>query len=874
MKFWKKKQFRRRIDRLCKGSVSVLLCLLMTPFLTIACGLVELYRYQSAAEILQEVVDISSLSTLSSYDKYIHDRFGLMVMAQDAEPESTFNKYLETNKSLVGSNVEIGTATVKPGKNLKYTSAANGQYITLLNQVTDFSETTAMTEFLYEGLNIQDLINKLNQLKGLAALASGASQMADLTAAIKNLVQAGEDLLNCLRSAQEALRNAKAQGEATAKRILEFYEKLSKASFSLDPQNEEASLNTLARDYLTDLLDIYDQIEATVDFVNEFSGHISNVQGYITKMEKELENAKKALKELEGTVSSLTSSEDEGNKNVGQATEKSPSIFQEVMDSLEKALEDAKNQLQADVTDAMKQTANEFVDDIKAIFPVLSIDASYFEVPLSDQAKADLRKIVEALPKTWNEDEKDLLLQAIKDTYLPSLVDLNDLPSMADIVNTLTDAVGKAQSSLENRIKGSIMKILSALVNTIRELFNMDGIYSPTLDAYLSDDALKTIVVESDNPYQALLDAIESLFDAVEDVEDILNGDKPWWELLDAVEDVFDAVESTVNAITDAVDRIVDKIESVAGYLNGSNQASFYDLILLSAYLAYTFPNRTDAGKVTYTEDGNSVALSGSSLTGYSYGDIVTAKSENSGIPGVNGLESILNFLSNAKEGGNDEMFVGAELEYIIAGTGAEVVNQVITFMDIFVIRLLLDIGVVFTDPNVATMAGAATVFSWVVYLLVLVGEPLVDSILIANGGEVPLLKSGCFLTPVGVTKLINCLPKGIKGAIEECVGDIKALGGDGTDFSTDGFGISYAEYCFLILVVTLTEESMLIRLANLIQLESAAYYKSQDADFTFDINKTYTTIQVTVPIEFNSMLSVIDINGVLTPDVVRERGY
>ena len=66
----------------------------------------------------------------------------------------------------------------------------------------------------------------------------------------------------------------------------------------------------------------------------------------------------------------------------------------------------------------------------------------------------------------------------------------------------------------------------------------------------------------------------------------------------------------------------------------------------------------------------------------------------------------------------------------------------------------------------------------------------------------------------------------------------------------------------------------MLIRLANLIQLESAAYYATQDVDFAFDINKTYTTIQVTVPIEFNSLLSVLDINGVLTPDVVRERGY
>ena len=79
----KRKITKARLIKGINGSISILLCLLLAPFLSVALGLVEYARYQEVIEITDEIYELTGMSALSDYDKYIHDRFGLLATSQE-----------------------------------------------------------------------------------------------------------------------------------------------------------------------------------------------------------------------------------------------------------------------------------------------------------------------------------------------------------------------------------------------------------------------------------------------------------------------------------------------------------------------------------------------------------------------------------------------------------------------------------------------------------------------------------------------------------------------------------------------------------------------------------------------------------------------
>lgn len=839
-------------NKFCQGVISIFLCVILTPILTIACMLVEMSRYQGLIASLNEIVDCSSLSTLANYDSYIEDRFGLFAISQDCDIGAEFDSYYSTNVGMLGNQVTMSGSATATGKFPLSNEAV------LKQQVLDFAESTDLTAFLLSDLNLEDLIEQLNQLEGLGALADTAGQIATLTTDIKTLVEKAEDLKNTVDSIISTIGDIQGLANTFIGKVEDFYNELQDDSFVFDDELESSYLD-LIKKYEGEIEKVYGSASSLYDSIDDLYDKLKSIPDKVTDLQEAFDKAMASLEAVGESRETLQSSAN--GQDVGKTVDESEDIFTTVLNELEDAVDEATEELKSSVIQGVKDAAEDVQNELVAYFNIsryVDFD-SYFSLPLSETAKADLEEIMGLI---WNGSSLETVLQRLRDKFVPNL------GSFQEISNVFERAISEAKESLLNNLADKLAEVLTNLVTAIQNLFDLDVFYDGNLNAYLSDATVATLSGHGDNPYETFLSALESMFDAVDTfVNGVKGGD--FFKALSATKDLFNAVKKTIVAITQLVEQILSKIKEVAGYLTGT-KSSFYELLLVSAYMTHNLPNRTSAG--VGEVDKNliyNVGLTGETLTGFKYSDIPVSTSGSGA--GFSGLTGLVDFVTDAFNGGSDTMFKGAELEYIIGGTKSEILNQAITFFDIYFLRLIMDIPAVMTDGNVASMAAAATIASWVVYILVLVAEPLVDTILLVNGGNSYLLKNGCYMCPAGIPKLIDALVEvgvnneTVKNSLNELTKD------SGGGFISGGtMEMGYSTHVLLALIVTVTESDMITRLGNLIQLEANQHYGS------FDLSNAYTAVDVSVKVKYNEFISIFTFSddSVLQGTIHKTRSY
>jgi hypothetical protein len=865
----------------------------MTPFLTIASALIEYSRYQSATETLQEVVDLSTFSTLSQYDTYVQDRFGLFSLSQDCDPTTEFNESLDTNIALLDKGVTNG------GANQAYGSYPLSNLDVLKTQVMDFSESTVLSDFLLEDLNIQELIDKLNNLKGLTAVANAASDISNLATAIKELVEAGNALVDDLQSAYNSATAIKSNVDVLLGKIADLYKKLSEDDITI---NADTDFNAIINEYKDDVKGLFDAAKTLYDSISVFTTAIGKLPTDYNNLTAALNKAKAALEKAKNSSSassdaSRDTSSSATSSTLSESTSATTGAFETVINELDKAVTRAAEDLKDSTINNLKNAANQLKDDLYTKFKLskyLNLN-EYLSLPLSDEAKADLKQILSKIPSVWTTNSYDEVLDTLYTIYVPDGLDLTDISTMLDSLKRMvSDSIAMASANLEDRTESSLSNILTTLVKAVKELFNLDIFYDGNLNAYLSDACAATLLQESTaNPFATLLEAIEKLFSASEQFVEGLTGFNIL-KVLGAVVTLLDAVKTVLESIVQISQKIIAKISELAGYISSGKLGKFYELLLLSAYITHDLPNRTHSGDTSATvtfENGVqwSTTLEGHALTGFDYKNIVVPP-QNEG-PEIGGLNGLATFLAGAQTGGTDTMFRGAELEYVVAGTKSEIMNQAITFLDLYLLRMLMDIPVVFGDNAVKLMASSATIAAWAVYVIVLLGEPLCDAVLLVNSSEEKLyesylLKKSCYLSPAGIGQLLqeladrainnDALRSSVEGKLDELIQG-NTFDGGGVDLGGGNvFAMDYETHMLLILLISATENDMLTRLANIIQLESTMYYSKTGAGYTFDIHKTYTCITSETTVTFNSFLSIFEFNdmSIFTRTYKKTRGY
>ena len=369
---------------------------------------------------------------------------------------------------------------------------------------------------------------------------------------------------------------------------------------------------------------------------------------------------------------------------------------------------------------------------------------------------------------------------------------------------------------------------------------------------------------EAENPIEEF---INSLMDSIEAIQNEIEGE---WTF----KNFFEKIANLCSHFLNVFEQIVNLFNNIKQMI----AEAIYNKALLSGYLAYNVPNRT-----TYT---------GSGITGKGYS------------------------LPNASMGRPTYTFYGAEAEYLIAGTNYEYLNQTAVFYWVYLTRLIFDIPYVILNSEVGTFASEATAATaWIggiggpiVYGLYFILEAFVDTIILVNGSDVPIIKTKIFLTPSGVTSLIGKIinigmdeatKKSIYNGMKENMGDMvgndkfadnfesevtkyKAENGSGLEAPSsdlasdllDSFSFDYTKKLFIIMMFIGTEK-LLGRFSDIVQMEATynAHYGS-NRTYNFDLDQSYTYLRASGNFEAIRFMKLADSVDMISSKRVIYRGY
>ena len=857
----RKKIFAKaKVKKCFMGSISILLCLLITPFLSLALGLVEYSRYQEVLEITDEIYELTGISVLSDYDNYIHNRFGLLATSQDHEFADGADDLLKSNIKVLGNQVTLENPSFS-GK----LSLANTE--TLRQQVIDFSELTSTTAVLAEDFNLEDLLNKLQNVQQFQDVMNTVDSLADLADALTVAVEKLEALQTSLNDLQSAVNNAVSSANTLSTQMADLYKKLGENGITL-PQEAtleqiESAVTAFTDSYLQDLKDTYSTAKILADNLNSIKNNLGSVKTSASEFVTAVQQARTAVENISSSNSADTN---------GLISAAAISSSESVLEEMETLVENTLSDITEDSVTAAKNTVDEIIDtalESTGLKDVVSryseiVNGDYFALPLSDTAKQDITDLLKTVQTVYSSHSSDELVNFFKAKFVPN-ININVSSILSDVSRILQNATDE----LVDGVGDNLISLLTKLVNIVKGLFDLDLFYEADLNAYVN------IGNASSSPYQAFMDALGSLFTAVDDFKAAMEEGGLFDKIkgaLEAIGDMFSAIGDLMRAIVDIAGAAVNSIVELGDSLVSGDVQGLYEKFLISGYMRHNLPCRLDSGDYSYDPDGNqlNLNLSGTGLTGFAFNDIArpavyTGQSASLNSDSGSKFQGLSSTLQNLKNGyGPDTMFKGAELEYIRAGTNSEIANQVICFFDLYFLRLLLDLPSIFMDGEVNAVAGAATVASWVVYILYIVAEPFCDTLLLVNGETVPLIRSDCWLTATGLVGFIQKLGSAVLDeALQNELNNYTstyATSSDGSSGESDDGGLDYRTHMLIMLLIYVDSDTQIQRLGNLIELETAEYYRQQGK--SFDMNKTYTAVQITAAVTFNPFFDLGTFNG------------
>jgi len=179
-----------------RGVISILLCLVLCPFLSLSFLLVESSRYQQAAETLGEVNNNAAMSTLADKDSYLFDRFGLFAASQEGSIDAKYQGYLQKNWGVMGAGATLNGASV----NLDYSLSLLDPDV-LQQEIMEFSELNVSTQIASDGLDLDKLIDTLESIGDLDKIKKSLqaiSATADVASATVDLIENVDKLLTAL----------------------------------------------------------------------------------------------------------------------------------------------------------------------------------------------------------------------------------------------------------------------------------------------------------------------------------------------------------------------------------------------------------------------------------------------------------------------------------------------------------------------------------------------------------------------------------------------------------------------------------------------------------------------------------------------------
>lgn len=865
---------RGKRARRAQGIISLLLAILMLPFFSLAAVLVEAGRYQSSVKALDAAMGSSSFSVLAHYDSFLKDRFGLLALDQEQNVDELFASYLGSQQLSDMAGVRLDTTEADGVYPLADTSI-------LRQQIMQYSSVLVPSKLVQDSLALDNIISQLekatkavpilNTVSSGAEVVSKEVDMLESMEKAKNAAQKGQKCIDAYNSTFSAWQTAVQDLAAHCATTCPDAEQDEKGARQWNDRKEElAKAETKARDAYRSAIDdlsaalqkLSDKLAEAVGSQSDFMAKLDSFAATAASSQLELEKEgleDKDQKAAAGSVQAMEDALSDGADGVNDAVQRCLDSFSP------ERIQSARTQLGKD-----KQA----VDSFPAITGTTSApDAGQYHTA-DVNGLSDPSRIEEMIKATEQEAQESGMIET--------------LLALFEIVNSLFKtelfADGELNARLNTDYYNSNYGGLPSKKDRSDPAYSLDSLFRAE-DEERSKNYLEMIDpdYDPDNPFgddqYSAASAIERIMrdadrlmgytDDLRDAENILDA-------LRAIGNMASAIAALVRDVVQFIGEIAVRVaQLVAGKAN--------ERILLSGYLAYNLPNRTNYD-------------SGSTLTGYSFASRpASPPATGSNIPVVGDLGAAIRAF--AEGGGIDSYcFTGAELEYILWGCNSEMGNQAIQFGALFMLRFLIDIIPIFANSEVQAMMAASTLGAPAVAIIVALGEPLVDTLLLVNGADVQLIKTKIFFTPTGIVELLKelttfKLSSGSEDKIRENASKLfkvsapdapKEDGGkdegifDGDDYLDEINKLDYTQHSLLLLLLLSSADTSLNRLADIVQSEATAYQMKEDGSSSFDIDQAYTALRAHTTGSLVQILPVpaLSSRSIFRTDRVVYRGY
>ena len=817
---------KAQIRQMTRGAISLLLVLVMSPMLSIALTLVESARYQDAEATMNEIIDISGFSTIADYDEYLDERFNLMCVSQETAYKTAFDGYLDDNIKSMGAAVTVNNTTL------------GGEYPlsdvdVLRQQIWEYGELSVPMEEMFDGADIKETFDQLvKQKDGLEAVKN----FANSTSAAANAVDEVADIVKAMATVVsnfEALETAQTEA-ATA------YSEFQQAILSYGSTVDSAMSSKMLEVHKPSLTDSEkNEVMSSSAVTTAWSNVISKRDAYSTK----LENWEEKLKTAADFFDEFLDSVNKVSEKVGTAKHDASNGLKKLQgEDTNKGIDDL------DKTDLALIVINKILDTINKNQGDDLRNKAQQDLQMLGNVRTTLTKVTQGTVSiSWTSEDVDKIYK-IDDKSITVVGSFwktiwNDLKEDFDSVKGIPDAA---------------VEPFSALIEIYNSMLGVSFVYDTSLNAQVDE----SLLIKDVSPNFSSGSIIRCMNDVSSAIDDIKSA-----EGLIGVVKILKACAKLLLAIANFLLAVVEWAllffynlfdVGVSIYSEGGLQN-----LILYGYGVYNMPNRTN--------------ITDKSMTGYKYTKLFQMAGGNLS-DYHNAFSGTFDSITGETSGsGRDELFKGAEAEYLIAGSTDEIQNQAIVFFDLYMLRLVLDLIPIFKNENIRNIADFMGTLGWVAYIVEIIAEPFLETFLLVNGSDaVYLINSPIYLTPVMFPRLIAELPKigGLPKNTETALKDAtkKWVDDKGTDKVEGAIGkAKYTEHLLILTLCCVTESDYVARLQNLIQLEGKASHKEE---YEFDLTKTYTFVTAEVDYQLNPMFNLDGITNGRSLHKIHKKRY
>ncbi len=905
-KKWRKK-LSRYVNCSCKGAISLFMAVLMTPFLSIAMLLVETGRYNSSVSILEEAMGVSSTSTLANCDKYLHERWGLMAVDQGIDINSKYQENLSVNAGIMGDSIKLGTVEASGDYDLADSEV-------LCQQIMEYCKLNAPTMLGMNFANISQILKQLNEKFGsigkifsvITSKAKAVDSAITLFESVVKLTKSAIELDKLKNKYNNSFSDFKNAVESLQSILAEPEPKLSDYMFmpewtAEDEEEPEPEYDTEA--YERAVKEWKRRIASAKGAVNSAKAAYAQVIGSI------IDNAEEFKKGMEEVLIAIA---DIKNNDINAGTEYIDYLAQESKEkkdlkALQKDIKELESGSEFDPTNTTYLNMKEWEQALAE-----KVSSQYTLSQSTKAVKNGFNTIYNEFVTTFKKYSDSTFgarinkFKELKNTIIQFNAQgvTKDTPRISESIYQSVKIEGyiteeEIRNYLENQqkelIEGSLKGIVEGLTVFVDSIAKMSSLYNPDFSAIIDTNYYKEKfggMPGEGSDEGGALGVVKSIGEFISSAKRFAGG-IAGLNLVDALKSLKKILTSIIDVYGNIINFGLNIIKIISRII--------YRHIYCSTYSAFNLPCRTDFS-------GSSVSYK--TMTGYSLGKgSLSDKGGMNVLHMIDGLEGIIKMINPNAEG-KDLTFSGAELEYILFGSNSEVANQLYTFCVLYLIRLVLDAFPVTGNTEVQALAAASSFGYPIVIGIEIFAEPLIDTLLLVNGQGVDFFKTSIYLTPSGLPGLVEKFVSILQFTPDEkeqlkssMIHTFKAADDDydynytlASKGKEDTRGkepgkknseneawkkyknslqnFNYREYCFLILLLTVTREKQIERLQNLIQMETLYHYKKEGASYTFDLRKSHTYLKTEVSANIKQMLPSLADSSLFSIKREQYRGY